>query len=217
MKHIYCISGFGSDERVFSKLTFSGYETHFIQWIIPEKNDSISDYAKKLTQQIHHDNPILIGLSFGGMMSIEIAKLLSVEKIILVSSIKSFHEMPLWLRLSGKLKLNKIFPMRSFKLIEPLQDYNLGLEAIDEKELVHNYRKHINQQYCNWAINTILNWKNELVHKNLFHIHGNNDRIFPLKNIKANYIVNTGGHLMVMNRYKIVNEYIHTILNREMN
>jgi len=213
MKHIYCISGFGSDERVFSKLTFDGYETHFIQWIIPDKNDSISTYAEKLILQIQHSNPILIGLSFGGMMCMEIAKLISVEKIILISSVKSFHEMPLWLRISGKLKLNKIFPMRPFKLIEPLQDYNLGIEDIDEKELVHSYRKNINHQYSNWAINIILNWKNEQVHANLFHIHGDNDRIFPLKNIKADYIVNTGGHLMVMNRFKAVNEYINTILH----
>lgn len=213
MKHIYCISGFGSNERVFSKLTFPGYQTHFIKWIIPQKNESISAYAKRLTEQIHHDKPVLIGLSFGGMMCIEIAKLIPVQKIILISSIKSFHELPLWMRLSGKLKLDKILPLRPIKLIEPLQDYNLGIETIDEKELIHLYRKSINRQYSNWAINAILNWKNEHVPRNLFHIHGNKDRIFPLKKVKVDYIVNTGGHLMIMNRFNVVNEYINTVLN----
>ena len=213
MKHIYCISGFGSDERVFSKLTFTGYETHFINWIIPDKNESISAYAKRLTKQIHHDSPILIGLSFGEMMSIEIAKLFPVEKIILISSIKSFHEIPWWIKLSGKLRLNKIFPMRSFSLIEPIENYNLGVESIEEKEMVHLYRKNISRQYTEWAVDIILNWKNDEVPKNLYHIHGTNDRIFPLRNIKPDYIVNTGGHLMIMNRFKVVNEYINAILN----
>ena len=213
MKHIYCISGFGSDERMFSKLTFNGFETHFIHWIIPEKNESIVAYAKRLTQQIRHNNPILIGLSFGEMMCIEIAKLIPVKKIILISSIKSFHEMPVWLRLSGKLKLNKIFPMRSFKLIEPLQNYNLSVETSEEKKLVRSYRKNMNQQYADWAINIILNWKNDEVPENLFHIHGANDRIFPLKKITADHIVKNGGHLMIMNRYEAVNEYINSILN----
>ena len=213
MKHIYCISGFGSDEKVFSKLTFTGYETHFIKWIIPEKNESISSYAKRLTEQIHHDKPVLIGLSFGGMMCIEIAKILPIQKIILISSIKSFHELPFWMRLSGKLRLDKVLPLKTFKLIEPLQDYNLGIETIDEKELVHLYRRKINQQYSNWAVNTILNWKNEYLPENLFHIHGAKDRIFPLKKVRPDYIVNTGGHLMIMNRHNMVNEYINNILN----
>ena len=213
MKHIYCISGFGSDEKVFSKLTFTGYETHFIKWIIPVKNESISSYAKRLAEQIHHDKPVLIGLSFGGMMCIEIAKILPIQKIILISSIKSFHELPFWMRLSGKLKLDKVLPLKTFKLIEPLQDYNLGIETIDEKELVHLYRRKINQQYSNWAVNTILNWKNEHLPENLFHIHGAKDRIFPLKKVKPDYIVNTGGHLMIMNRHNMVNEYINNILN----
>ena len=213
MKHIYCISGFGADERVFSKLTFAGYEIHFIKWLIPEKNESIGVYAKRLIQQIHHDNPILIGLSFGGMMCIEMAKLIPVEKIVLISSIKSSRELPLWMQISGKLKLNKIFPMRSFKLIEPLEDYNLGVETIDEKELVHLYRKNVSHQYSEWAIDNILNWKNSQVPENVFHIHGNKDRIFPLRKVKPDRIVNTGGHLMIMNRFNVVNEYINAVLN----
>ena len=213
MKHIYCISGLGADERVFSRLAFTGYEIHFIKWFIPEKNEDISIYAKRLAEQITGDKPILIGLSFGGMMCIEIAKLLPIEKIILISSIKSFREIPLWMRLSGKLKLNKIFPMRSFRLIEPLENYNLGIETIEEKEMVDLYRKNINTRYSDWAINIILNWKNGQIPGNLSHIHGSNDRIFPLRKVNPHYIVNTGGHLMIMNRYKEVNEYINVILN----
>jgi pimeloyl-ACP methyl ester carboxylesterase len=212
MKHVYCISGFGADERVFAKLTFPGYETHFINWLIPEKNESIVAYAKRLTGQIHHEKPILTGLSFGGIMCIEISKLILVEKIILISSIKTFDEMPLQMRFAGKLKLHKIFPMRSFKLIEPIENYNLGIETSEEKNLVHQYRKNINQQYTDWAINTILNWDNTFIPQNLFHIHGDKDRIFPVKNLKPDYVVKTGGHFMIMNRYEMVNKHINSIL-----
>ncbi len=214
MNHIYCISGFGADERVFSKLAFRGYHVHYIKWLIPLKDESISDYAKKLTRQIKHDKPILVGLSFGGMMCIEIAKQIKTEKIIVLSSIKSFYEMPLWMRLTGKLRLNKILPMRSFKLIEPLENYNLGIETSEEKEMVRQYRKNINRQYSNWAVNTILNWNNEHLPQNLFHIHGSKDRIFPLRKIKADYIIKDGGHFMIMNKFSIVNNYINSILQK---
>lgn len=214
MKHIYCISGLGADERVFSKFQFPEHEIHFIKWITPEKNETIENYAKKLIQQIQHPNPILIGLSFGGMMCIEIANQIKIEFIILVSSIKSTGEMPLWMRLSGKLKLNKIFPMRSFKLIEPIEDYNLGVTTKEEKEMVNAYRKNIDQRYADWSINTILNWKSKNINTPIFHIHGDKDRIFSIKNLKADHVIASGGHFMIMNKSDEVNACINSILQK---
>lgn len=214
MKHIYCISGLGADERVFHKIQPDGFKMHFIQWQLPEKNESIDAYAAKLTSQIHHENPILIGISFGGIMCTEIARHINPELIIIISSIKTNAEMPLWMRLSGKLKLNRLFPMRSFKLIEPLEDYNLGVQSPEEKEMVHAYRKNVDQRYTNWAIQVILNWKNNAAPENLYHIHGDNDRIFPIKKIKADYTIAKGGHLMILNKSDEVNKCIDLILGK---
>ncbi len=48
MKHIYCISGFGADERVFEKVDFGENDVHFIQWKIPEKHETIESYAARM-------------------------------------------------------------------------------------------------------------------------------------------------------------------------
>jgi len=212
MSHIYCISGFGADERVFSKLNFAGKEVHFLRWVDPLKNESIEAYAKRMCENIKHDNPVLFGLSFGGIMCIEIAKLISTSKIIIISSIKTFHEMPVWMRLTGKLQLDRAFPLKTFKLIEPIENYNLGIENKEELKLVQEYRTTISQQYTNWAAHQILNWKNEWGPQNLTHIHGGKDHIFPIKNIKADYIIPDGGHFMIMNRSREVNAVIEKIL-----
>ena len=213
MKHIYCISGFGADGRVFSKLNFVNTDVHFIPWFNPLKKETIEAYAKRMSAQIHHKDPILFGLSFGGIMCIEIAKIISTGKVIIISSIKSFHEMPLWMKLTGKLQLDKIVPLKTFKFIEPLENFNLGIENNEELKLVSEYRKTIGQQYTNWATHQILNWKNEWQPKNMVHIHGGKDHIFPLKNIKADYVIPDGGHFMIMNRYQKVNNILEEILN----
>jgi len=212
MKHIYCISGLGADERVFAKFKFPEHQLHFIKWITPEKSDSIDAYAKKLIDQIHHTKPLLIGLSFGGIMCIEIAKLIKTEIVIIISSIKSSNEMPLWMWLSGKIKINKILPMRPFKLIEPWQNYNLGVKTTEEKEMVNAYRKNVDIAYSKWAVNIILNWKNKTVPKNLYHIHGSDDRIFSIKKINATRTISGGGHLMILNKSDEINEYINSLL-----
>ncbi len=212
MSHIYCISGFGADERVFSKLDFTGHTMHFIPWLIPGKKENLTAYASRMSENIHHANPILIGLSFGGIMSIEIAKTTAIDKIILISSAKTFHEIPLWMRLLGKFKLDKIFPLKSFSLIEPLENYNLGIENEEELKLVREYRKNIGQQYTNWATHQIINWKNEWKPSNLVHIHGGKDHIFPIRNIKADYVIENGGHFMIMNRAEKVNNILRNVL-----
>ena len=212
MKHIYCISGLGADERVFSKFKFSGHMIHFIKWIIPEKNESIEVYAKKLITQIKHDHPVLIGLSFGGMMCIEMSKYIATDIIIIISSIKSSSEMPLWMRLSAKLKLNRLLPMRSFWFIEPVENYNLGVTTKEEKAMAHEFRKNVDPKYLNWAIDKALNWKNKIIPTNLYHIHGNKDRMFSIKKIKPDYIIKKGGHLMILNRSEEVNRCISSLL-----
>lgn len=208
MKHIYLVSGFGADERVFSKLNFKDHITHFIPWLLPFKKESIEAYAKRMAESIQHINPVLIGLSFGGMMSIEISKFIETDKIILISSVKTHREIPLLMRLSGKLNLDKIFPLKTFSLIEPLENYNLGIETKEELQLVREYRKNIDQQYTNWAGHQVINWKNTWIPKNLSHVHGGKDHIFPLKNIKADYVIKDGGHFMIMNRAEEVNAFL---------
>ena len=213
MKHIYIISGFGADERVFSKLDFGDNDVHFIQWKIPEKNETIASYAYRMSREIVHPNPILIGLSFGGMMAIEIAKLMPVEKVILISSIRNRYELPFFMKLTSRLRLNKIIPMRPFKILEPIENYNLGVETKEEKKLVKEYRQNIDRRYTDFAINEIVNWKNEWSPENTIHIHGTNDHIFTIKYIKnPDYIIRGGGHLLTMNNADEVNE----ILKKEL-
>ena len=207
MKHIYCISGFGADERIFSKIDFGENDVHFIQWKIPEKHESIESYAKRMQQEITYPNPILIGLSFGGMMSVEIAKLILVEKIILVSSVCCRKELPFYMKLTSALNLNRLIPMKPYPILEPIENYNLGVETKEEKVLLKEYRDNLNLQYSNWAIGQVVNWKNEWLPPNFIHIHGTKDHIFPIgKIINPEYKVKNAGHLLLMNNAEEVNE-----------
>ena len=212
MKHIYCISGFGADERVFSKLDFGENKVHFIPWKIPEKHETIGSYAGRMSNNIIHPSPILMGLSFGGMMSIEIAKLISVEKVVLLSSISTYHELPLYMRIAGKLHLNKMIPMKPYPILEPLENYNLGVETKEEKKLLREYRKNLNLQYSNWAMNEVVNWKNNWIPPNLVHIHGTKDHIFPIRYVKADYRIKGAGHLLPMNNAEEVNVILKKII-----
>lgn len=212
MKTIYCVSGLGADERAFSKLKIDEYVLNVIPWLMPVKNETIEHYAERMRTDITEENPILMGLSFGGMICTEIAKQIPVSKIIIISSVKSSKELPWWMKTVAALKLNKIVPLKSTKLSQPIQNKMLGIQSEEEKTLVASLRRAVDLPYTNWAVNQAINWKNDWQHPNIYHIHGDNDHMFPIKKIKADYTIEKGGHFMIMNRAAEVSACINIIL-----
>lgn len=212
MKTIYCISGLGADERAFSRLQLLEYKLIYLPWLMPLQNETIEAYALRMSKGIKEDNCILMGLSFGGMMCIEIARLIKTEKVILISSISTAGSLPRWLKNLGRLKINRLFPMRSFAILEPIQNLFLGVSDQAEKAMVRDYRKNSPTKYNDWAIDQIVNWTNKWQPKKLFHIHGDKDHTFPIKYVTPTHIVKGGGHFMIMNKAAQVSIFIKEIL-----
>jgi pimeloyl-ACP methyl ester carboxylesterase len=154
---------------------------------------------------VTESNPILLGLSFGGMIAVEMAKQIATEKLILISSVKTYYEVPKWMRIAGTLNLHKLVPIKTTRLTERADNRRMGIETIEEKKFVEHYRKNADQQYVDWAVDQILNWKNNWIPPNAFHIHGEKDRMFPLKNIQATHIIKEGTHIMILNVSTVLN------------
>lgn len=212
MKNIYIFSGLGADERVFKKLDFSGYEITFVRWIAPNKNETIAHYALRLTKQIKTNRPILIGLSFGGMMATEVAKLIDTEKIIIIASAKTYQEIPVYYRLAGLLKLHKLIPTAVLKTPNMFSNCLFGAESVADKDMLASIMVDTEPNFLVWAIDKVVNWKNKTIHKNLVHIHGTADKILPLYFVKSDIIVNGGGHLMTLNKAEELTQKIRSLL-----
>lgn len=211
MKHIYLISGLGADRRIFKNLDLGHNKLHYIDWMPQQENESIEHYARRMAESITGENPIIIGLSFGGMMAIEISKLLKTEKIILFSSAKTKNEIPLYFRMAAKPELHKKIPfeMMANKI---LIHWLLGIEGEKEKKIADDYLAHADKELILWSIEKIINWQNTYVPANLIHIHGTADRLLPARFIKSYIPVQGGGHLMVFNRADEINKLLKGIL-----
>lgn len=209
---IYCISGLGADERIFEHLQFSNYELRFISWLQPSRNEKIEEYARRMANSIQEKDAILLGVSFGGMMAVEIARQIPIKRLILVSSIKSAQELPRWMKMAGSLKLNKMIPIRPYSFISKIGNRRLGVTNADEEKMVEAFRKSVDRVYLHWAINQILNWKNDWVPPGTIHIHGDEDKIFPVKEIRATHVIKGATHFMVHNRAREVAKCIEEAL-----
>ncbi len=63
---VYCMPGMATDYRIFQRLHIG--PLHFMHWIPPRKKEGLQDYVYRMTEQIQHPNPIIIGVSFGGLL-----------------------------------------------------------------------------------------------------------------------------------------------------
>jgi hypothetical protein len=209
---VYFISGMGADRRIFQKVKLSEkFRIHFLDWLVPLKNESIEAYAKRMSEKIDATKPFcIVGLSFGGVIACEISKIISPKKIVLVSSISMRKEIPWYYKLAGAFRLNKIPFLKYFKSTNSIFFWLLGAKTEEEKSLIRKVKQDANVDITLWAIDRFLHWQNKIRPENVFHIHGTSDRILPGKFVNADKKVIGGGHFMIFNRHEEVSGLIES-------
>jgi pimeloyl-ACP methyl ester carboxylesterase len=200
MKPIYIISGLGTDRRVFRSLDFTGYDPVFIDWLVPVENEAIQDYAKRMASHITTPDPILIGLSFGGIMAQEVARHIATRKIILIASVRARRELPPYFRLSGNLGINRILPGIFLRKTNFLVNWFFGAETDEDKKVLKSILDDLDMRLVRWSIDRLLNWTGLAGAKNVLHIHGTKDHILPVRYVSCDIRIEGAGHLMCINR-----------------
>lgn len=183
-----------------------------LSWLIPAGEEPIGSYAARMRTGISVDRPVLLGVSFGGMMAIEIAKFIPEAIVIIVSSIRDRHQLPLSIRMSGRLVNDRWKLPANLPLLAPLQNYFLGVETEADARLAREYRGNIDPLYLQWAIRAIAFWQNEWRPEHFYHLHGTRDRTFPIHRVEPTHVIEGGGHLMIHNKAEEISAIIKAIL-----
>jgi pimeloyl-ACP methyl ester carboxylesterase len=212
---VYIISGLGVDERVFQNIDLAPFTIVHIKWIEPSHDDTIESYGTKLIQQIDDKNPTIIGLSFGGMVAVEIAKQMEVSKLILISSAKSMHEIPFYYRWPAKIGLHELIPTRLLKKANFISYYMFGIRSYENKILFEKILQSTDTKLLSWAINQIVHWSNENLPRHAIHIHGHKDRLLPSRFIQSHHSIEHGGHFMIMENAAEINKLLMQILHHK--
>ena len=210
---VYFISGLGADQRAFYKIKLPrGYQSVYLDWITPLANEAFADYAKRFSQSISRDEEfVLVGLSFGGMLASELAKIVSPKKLIIISSLSSYKELPWYFKLAGKLGIHRIISPSLYKHATIMNRF-MGAGNKEMKSIVYSYVNNIDPAFIRWSLNVIVHWSHTERLSDLVHIHGSNDHLLPYRYVQADYMIKNGGHLMVMNKADEVNSVLHEVL-----
>ncbi|MEM9649865.1 MAG: alpha/beta hydrolase [Bacteroidota bacterium] len=214
---IYLMPGMAANPTIFDGLELDQeiFITYKLEWFVPEKGMTFSQYAQKMASFVTHDAAVLIGVSFGGLLVQEMSKYLKVKKLIVVSAVKHHSELPKKMLFAKYTKVHKLLPTGLVNNVELLAKYAFGERATKRLELYEKYLSVRDKRYMDWAIDSIVNWKQETIPSNLVHIHGDKDTVFPIANISNCITIINGTHTMIIHRARWFNEHLPAIILEE--
>ncbi|MDD2986641.1 alpha/beta hydrolase [Flavobacterium sp.] len=214
---VYFMPGLAASPAIFERINLpeESFSIFFLEWLLPLEKETLSDYAFRMTKHIHHENPVLIGVSFGGVLVQEMAKLISVQKIIIISSVKTNSEFPKRMKFAKTTKAYKLLPTGLVHNIENLSKFAYGEKIIQRLKLYEKYLSVRDKSYLDWSLETIILWDRTLADDKVIHIHGDADEVFPYKNITKCITIKGGTHIMILNKYKWFNENLPKIILNE--
>jgi pimeloyl-ACP methyl ester carboxylesterase len=213
--HLYFVPGMAANSQIYEHIELDStlFETHFLEWKIPiSQEETMPEYAQRMCDEITHENPVLIGVSFGGLMVQEMSKIIPTKKVIIISSIKSNQELSKRFKVVAATKVYKLFPAKFLENIDSYIDYFLGDY---QKHKIEAYKKFLsvrNADYLHWAIFNALHWQQTEEIKDIIHIHGTKDGVFPIKHIHNCIEVKNGTHAMILIKAKKISSIIRDTL-----
>lgn len=212
MQKVYFISGLGADSRSFGFLDLSFCDPQFIQWLTPSSDETLGSYAEKLFASINDEKAAIVGLSFGGMLATEMAKKHAATKVIIIASAKTRFEIPRYLRFWRHFPIYNFHSPKTKNYAGQLILNILGTKGAEQRKVQQQIMKDSDPLFTRWAIGAILNWNNTFIPKNVIHIHGTADKLLPFSYVNADYTINNGEHVMIMDKAEELSALLKKLL-----
>lgn len=197
--NVYFISGLGADRQAFEKLKLpKRFTIHYLDWIKHKKGESLNAYAKRLAAFIDTSQPFaIVGLSMGGMIASAMTQFLRPYKTILISSVGGAAEFPPLFKIARMAQVHRLIPAFLFHRPNAVAHVLFGARSRNEKRIMNHIISHSDAHFVKWGVGAILGWKNKTQPQNIYHIHGDRDKILPIRYTRPDAVVKNGSHFMV--------------------
>jgi len=217
---LYLLPGMGTDFRIFHGMDFGEEVNHQVIHYPTNSFEfsGLDELARNIAAQIDTNRQfILVGVSMGGMLAMELSKIVNPEAIILVSSIKSSAELPF------KYKVGRFFPVHKFfterMLVRKAENPKTWDNVTDSylREVYPKMLKDCGAKLLRWQMSSIINWRfeNHSEQTPIFRIHGSDDHILPLRKFTADIVFYGASHRMISNNRKEIIEEVRKFLSSE--
>ena len=146
------------------------------------------------------------------MLVTEMAKADPSITPIIISSNKTHHEFPAYLRMWKYLPVYKWVPPALIKFGSRYTKHILGPQGKLQKEAFNQIVQETDPAFTAWAVEAILHWHNTTVPENLIHIHGTGDRLLPFRFVQSHHTIQGGKHIMIMDKAEEISALLKKLI-----
>jgi hypothetical protein len=148
-----------------------------------------------------------LGVSFGGMLCVELSQIIIPQKVFLISTSKHRKELPWFIRLLKYIAIHKLISEKHHRKMAYHGRWIIGFGGAYIPEFLGMVNS-MNENYFKYCINIIVTWNGKETPKKSIHIHGDADRLLLYKNVESDYTISKGGHAMIVFQAEEINEII---------
>ena len=194
----YLIPGLGADERVFRGLRLPGPAT-VLHWLPPiSPTEPLRHYAARLAEAVPLSQPCwLVGVSFGGLLALEIGRLRPLARVVLISSLADASQLPPMLRLGRATGLYRLVPFGLLPRLPRVAQWFFGARNGREYRLLARILRDTDPVFARWATRQLLHWDSTGVPRAV-RLHGTHDRLLPPGRSPVDYALPGAGHFMIV-------------------
>ena len=211
IKMWYLIPGLGADERVFRRLRLHG-PVRVLAWLAPcSLTEPLACYAARLAEAVPPEQPCwLVGVSFGGLLALEIGRLRPLARIVLISSLQAASELPPWLRLARATGLHRLVPFGLLARLPRLAQWFFGARGGAEYWLLRQILRATDPAFARWATARLLDWQSAGV-PTAIRLHGTRDRLLPVGAAPVEYRLPGAGHFLIVSHAAQVSRVLNAL------
>lgn len=211
MRPIYLIPGMTREYPIFSRLAPLLPNAKVQSFLPPRPKESLASYAGRMAQRLTAD-AYIVGVSFGGIVAVEVSRVLQPRGCVVISSIRSPSQLPPWFRV-----LRRINPSRMSSLIGMIGKAAVMLPNCTATRSTLRARKLHGESgdWHRWATSSVLAWQPEPVDFPMLQIHGNRDTTFPIRYVVPDVCVENGTHSLPISHPQATADAILSFVNTE--
>ncbi|HEX8916246.1 MAG TPA: alpha/beta hydrolase [Humisphaera sp.] len=210
---ILLLPGLSGDPRVV-RPQLAAFPTLTVpRWLPPASAaEPLPVYAARLARAIDPGRPCLVGgVSFGGIVALELARHLQAKACLLIASCRDVGGRPTALRLLRPLEA--VTPMASL-------GWATTLGGATAASVMPPLRRRLNRvspevlAFRTWALRALLAWRPTSPPCPVLQIYGDRDSTFAVGRSRADAVIRGAGHMLTLTHPEQVNAFIRTAVER---
>jgi pimeloyl-ACP methyl ester carboxylesterase len=207
----YLIPGLGADERVFRGLRLPSPAT-VLHWLPPlSPTEPLRRYAARLAEAVPPGQPCwLVGVSFGGLLALEVGRLRPLARVVLISSLADARQLPPLLKLGRATGLYQLVPFGLLPRLPRLAQWFFGARNGHEYRLLARILRDTDPDFARWATRQLLHWDSAGVPA-ATRLHGTHDRLLPAGTARIDYPLAGAGHFMIVSHAAAISQILQEL------